>query len=212
MDLAIFEHEEWCEEKLGTGWTYGEEKDIGNLVTPYLVPWDELTEEIKQYDVDPVKNIPNLMNSIGLKVVRTKIRLLTFEMHDFYSKVNESAGKFEDLPSYIKYSNYKQTDFLVKILSELGYDVVDIESAGEPIKSFDEDSIDYLAKREHNAWYKLKVNLGWKYDSVKDVDAKTNPNLVEWEMLDYDTQELNKRTFRNLPQLCANVGLKIIKD
>ena len=212
LDLAIFEHDEWCEEKIGTGWTYGEEKDVNKLITPYLVPWDELTEEIQQYDIDPVKNIPNLMDSIGLKVVRTKIRLLTFEMHKFYSEYNDDAGNFDDLPIYIKYSNYKQTDFLVKILSELGYDVVDIVSSGKAISAFDEDSVDYLAEREHTAWYKLKVNLGWKYDSVKDVDAKTNPNLVEWDLLDYETQEANKRTFRNLPQLCENVGLKIVKN
>lgn len=212
LDLAILEHDEWCEEKEGTGWTYGEVKDLEKLVTPYLVPWNELSEDIQQYDIDPVKNIPKLMKSLGLKVVRTKIRLLTFEMHKFYSKFHENAGQFDDLPDYIKYSNYKQTDFLVKILSELGYDVVDIESSGTPVTTFDEDSIDYLAEREHNAWYKLKVNLGWKYDSIKDDVAKTNPNLVEWDLLDYETQEFNKRTFKNLPQLCENVGLKIIKN
>jgi uncharacterized protein (DUF169 family) len=54
--------------------------------------------------------------------------------------------------------------------------------------------------------------LGWKYDSIKDEDAKTNPNVVEWEALDYETQESNKRTFKNLPQLCENVGLKIVKN
>ena len=212
LDLAIFEHDEWCDEKIGTGWTYGKEKDLEKLVTPYLVPWDELSEDIQQYDIDPVKNIPHLMDSLGLKVVRTKYRLLTFEMHKFYMEFNENTEQFDDLPEYIKYSNYKQTDFLVRILSELGYDMVDIESTGKPVISFDEDSIEYLAQREHNAWYKLKVNLGWKYDSVKDADAKTNPNLVGWELLDYETKEYNKRTFRNLPKLCENVGLKIVKN
>ena len=211
LDLAILEHQEWCDEKIGTGWTLGE-KDVENLVTPYLVPWDELTEDIQQYDIDPIKNIIPLMDSLGLKVVRTKERLLTFEMHNFYSEYNKSAGHFDDLPSYIKYSNYKQTDFLLRILSELGYDVIDIEDAGETVMSFDEDSIEYLAKREHNEWYKLKVNLGWTYDAVKDDVAKTNPNLVEWDQLDHETKELNRRTFRNLPQLCGNVGLKIVKN
>ena len=212
MDLAIREHDEWCKEKEGTGWIYGEEKDLENLVTPYLVPWEELTPEIQQYDIDPVLNIPNLMKSLGLKVVRTKQRLLTFEMHKFYMESHEDSQQFDDLPDYSKYSNYKQTDFLVKILSELGYDMVDIESTGTALTNFDEDSIYYLAQREHNAWYKLKVNLGWKYDSVKDYDAKTNPNLVDWDQLDYETQEYNKLTFRNLPQLCENVGLKIVKN
>ena len=207
LDLAIYEHNEWMEEKIGTGWTYGPKKDIDNLITPYLVPWDDLSPEIQQYDIDPIKNIPSLMKSIGLKVVRTKQRLLTFEMHKFYSNTD-----FDKLPNYIKYSNYKQTNFLVKILSELGYDVVDLDAPGVAVTSFDEDSVEYLAKREHNAWCKLKVNLGWKYDSVKDEEAKTNPKLVEWDSLDYETQESNKATFRNLASLCNNIGLKIVKN
>ncbi len=211
LDLAIVEHEEWCKEKIGTGWTYGEEKDVENLITPYLVPWDELDEETQQLDIDPVKNIPSLVDSIGLKIVKTKIRLLTFKMHDFYNQENDISGEFNDLPDYIKYSNYKQTDFLVKILGELGYDVVDKEENGIAIESFDDDVIEYLAKREHNGWYKLRINLGWKYGDKKDDELKTNPNLVLWDDLDDSTKLSNKHTFENLPKLCDSVGLKIVK-
>ena len=211
MDLAIFEHDEWCEEKLGTGWSYGEEKDLKNLITPYLVPWEDLPEDIQQYDIDPVKNIPNLIDKIGLKIVRTKIRLLTFEMHKFYASEHDVVD-FEDLPDYIKYSNYKQTDFLIKILSELGYDVVDIEDPRNAVTSFDDDSLEYLAHREHMAWYKLKINSGWKYGPVRDEELKINPNLQEWDELEVSKKQTNMRTFKNLPQMCETVGLKIVKN
>ncbi len=211
LDLAILEHDEWCEEKIGTGWTYGEEKDIENLLTPYLVPWEELPADIQQYDFDPVKNIPSLVDRIGLKIVRTKTRLLTFEMHKFYAKRHETVD-FDDLPNYIKYSNYKQTDFLVKILGELGYDVVDIDSPGTAITSFDRDSLEYLAHREHMAWYKLKINSGWRYGPVRDEEMKINPNLLEWDHLDVARRESNKQTFESLPQMCETVGLKIVKN
>ena len=207
-DLAIFEHDEWCREKEGTGWVYGEEKDVDKLITPYLVPWDELTEEIKEYDIDPVRNIPNLMKSIGLKVVRNKIRLLTFEMHNLHEK-NVS---FDDLPSYIKYSNYKQADYLIRILSQRGFFIVDIDAPGDAVEVFDPDTIDYFAEREHEAWYKLKVNMGWSYGSVKDEDSKTNPNLVEWAVLDFKIKEANRLTFKSLPELCKKVDLKIVRD
>ena len=211
LELAIIEHEEWCSEKISNGWIYGEEKDIENRVTPYLVPWDVLAPEIQQYDIDPVKNIPYLVDSIGLKIVRTKVRLLTFEMHKFYADENETVD-FEDLPNYIKFSNYKQADFLVKILGELGYSLVDKESSGTPINSFDEDSLEYLAKREHMAWYKLKINLGWKYGSVRSDELKTDPNLLEWDSLDIAKREYNKMIFKNLSQLCDNIDLKIVKS
>ena len=207
-DLAIFEHDEWCEEKTGTGWVYGEEKDVENLVTPYLVPWNMLTEEIKEFDRDPVRNIPSLMQSIGLKVVRSKIRLLTFEMHNFYEK----NIAFEDLPDYVKYSNYKQTDYLIRLLALRGYSVVDADSPGEAVTAFDPDSIEFMAEKEHESWYKLKVNLGWTYGSVKDDISKTNPNLVEWFALDFEAKEANRNTFKNLPEMCKNVDLKIVKN
>ncbi len=207
-DLAIFEHDEWCREKEGTGWTYGEVKDTDNFITPYLVPWDDLTEEIKEYDREPVRNIPTLMQSIGLKVVKSKIRLLTFEMHNLHQ--NDVA--FDDLPDYIKYSNYKQADYLIKILSMIGYSVVDADAPGEAITSFDYDTIEFFAEREHEAWCKLKYNLGWQYGPFKDEVSKTNPNLVKWDVLDFDIKESNRSTFRNLPILCKFVDLKIVKN
>ena len=138
--------------------------------------------------------------------------MLTVEMHKFYQSENSDAQNFEDLPDYIKYSNYKQADFLVKILSELGYDIVDDVSPLNAVDSFNEDEIEYIAEREHNAWYKLKVNLGWRYDSVRDEDSKLSPNIVEWEKLDVSQKDSNKRTYRNLPQLCRNVDLKIVRN
>ena len=138
--------------------------------------------------------------------------MLTVERHKFHQSNRSGIEDFEDLPDYIKYSNYKQADFLVKILAELGYDVVDIESAGKAIELFNEDDLEYLAKREHNAWYKLKINLGWKYGPTRDEKEKLNPNLVDWDVLDIKSKESNKYTFRNLPQLCKNVDLKIVKS
>ena len=212
LDLAIYEHDRWCEEKIGMGWKYGEVRDDSKLIHDCLVPWEDLTPEVKQYDIDPVKNIPSLVQSIGLKIVRTKVRMLTIEMHKFYQSEVEGAENFEDLPDYIKYSNYKQADFLVKILEELGYDVVDSNDSGKAIDSFNEDDLEYLAKREHNAWYKLKINLGWKYGPTRDEAKKLNPNLVDWDVLDIERKESNKKTFRNLPKLCKNVDLKIVKS
>lgn len=212
IDLAIFEHDEWCEEKIGTGWTYGEVRDDDKLIHDCLVPWDELTPEIQQYDIDPVKNIPALVDSIGLKIVRSRIRMLTIEMHKVYQSHVAGTVDFEQLPDYIKYSNYKQADFLVKIIKELGFDVVDESDERDDIEFFDEDSLDYLGEREHNAWYKLRVDLGWKQGYPRDEIKKINPNLVKWDELDESKQEDNKRTFRQLPKLCKNVGLKIVLD
>ena len=64
--LAKFEHDEWMHERLGYGWTFGEVKDIEKKISPYLVPYDELSEEIKNLDRDTIRNIPVLLGMIGM--------------------------------------------------------------------------------------------------------------------------------------------------
>ncbi len=70
--LSIFEHDEWIRERIGYGWTYGEVKDNENKISPYLVPYDELSEEIKNLDRDTIRNIPALLKMIGMAVYEKK--------------------------------------------------------------------------------------------------------------------------------------------
>ena len=58
--LAKMEHYRWNAERFMGGWKLGKVK--GELVSPYLVDWDELTEEIKQYDRDAVLRIPKILS------------------------------------------------------------------------------------------------------------------------------------------------------
>ncbi|MFN2113108.1 MAG: RyR domain-containing protein, partial [Anaerolineales bacterium] len=64
--LAVLEHEEWMRERLEFGWTFAEDKNTNNKTSPYLVPYDELSEEIKELDRDTIRNIPVLLDRIGL--------------------------------------------------------------------------------------------------------------------------------------------------
>lgn len=229
QDLAIFEHKEWCEEKEGTGWTYGEVKDDEKRETPYLVEWKDLDEDIKKLDTDSIINIPTILETIDLKIVRSKIRLLTFEMHKYYLKekgvsqievdgelknIDDCTPKelFDELPDYIQFSNHKQAKFILKILKERKYELVDITDKREAVSSFSPKDLDYFAEREHKNWYKLRVNLGWTHGSGKK--EKTSPNLVPWEELSDDVKRDNKRTFENLPKMCRepHIQLKIVKS
>ena len=66
--LAVIEHEDWMRERLGYGWRYGEVKDEENRISPYLVPYEQLSEEIKELDRDAVRNIPALLESIDMAI------------------------------------------------------------------------------------------------------------------------------------------------
>ena len=188
-------------------------KDDDRRIHPNLVDWDDLNEETKDKDRDPVRQMPDILEDLGLKIVKTKLRLLTLEMHKLFK---DEYGSLKDVPSFeeldeaTKYSNYKQTTFLIKILAENNYKIVSKEVNGKAVHEFTDDEVEYFAQREHNAWYRRKVNLGWNR-GPRDVENKTNPNIAHWDELDFDTKEANMFTFIKLPESCDKVGLKIIR-
>jgi hypothetical protein len=67
--LARDEHDDWVSERLANGWTHGE-SDSKNKRSPYLIPYTALTEEIKEYDRDAVRNIFPILKRLGLRVYR----------------------------------------------------------------------------------------------------------------------------------------------
>jgi hypothetical protein len=68
--LAHLEHERWMDERLASGWVFGSVKDVDTKRSPYLVPWDELSEEVRDLDRDTVRQIPQFLAGLGLVVVR----------------------------------------------------------------------------------------------------------------------------------------------
>jgi hypothetical protein len=71
-DLAIMEHNRWVAERKVNNWKYGKKSDKENRISEYLVDWNQLPEDIKQYDYDAVARIPVLLNSVGKKMVAKK--------------------------------------------------------------------------------------------------------------------------------------------
>lgn len=68
--LAEYEHILWCEERIQNGWTYGEIKDTARKISPFLVPYEELTEEDKQKDRDTVLIMLPIIEETGMHVYR----------------------------------------------------------------------------------------------------------------------------------------------
>ena len=68
--LAEREHLRWVADRLASGWTQGAERDPGRRVTPYLVAYRDLPEDVRELDRDAVRSIPGLLLAIGLTVRR----------------------------------------------------------------------------------------------------------------------------------------------
>ena len=68
--LARAEHDRWVAERESDGWTWGPEKDVQAKTSPYLVPYNELTEEVKDYDREPMRGLVARLAAAGYALVR----------------------------------------------------------------------------------------------------------------------------------------------
>lgn len=73
--LARDEHKRWIRERIEDGWqqaTDQETKDVATKKTKYLLPFDELSEDVQDFDRNAVRSIPAVLNSTGQCVVLAK--------------------------------------------------------------------------------------------------------------------------------------------
>ncbi len=70
--MSEMEHGRWVVERLRSGWKCGPKKDAERRVSPFLRPWNELTEEVKRWDRENVRNFPKVLAVAGLGIYRKK--------------------------------------------------------------------------------------------------------------------------------------------
>jgi ppGpp synthetase/RelA/SpoT-type nucleotidyltranferase len=68
--MAKLEHGRWNIERLRDGWRYGKTRDDSHKIHNCLVPWEELLEDIKDYDRTAVRAFPEILAQAGLEVRR----------------------------------------------------------------------------------------------------------------------------------------------
>jgi hypothetical protein len=70
--MAEMEHDRWVNEKKEQGWKYGKKKDVPKKISPYLVPWEDLDEEVKDLDRNAVGTIPEILEKAGFEIYSLK--------------------------------------------------------------------------------------------------------------------------------------------
>jgi hypothetical protein len=68
--LARMEHDRWWQERMTDGWSYAPEKNVQRKESPYLIPWEELPDDVKELDRNAVCAIPEVLAGAGLGIVR----------------------------------------------------------------------------------------------------------------------------------------------
>ena len=67
--MAEMEHDRWTAERLADGWTPGE-RDVLEKRSAYLVSWEKLPDEVREWDREAVRRIPELLAGVGLEIRR----------------------------------------------------------------------------------------------------------------------------------------------
>ena len=68
--LAKMEHARWNVERLLDGWKWGKTKDVAKKISPHLVPWNELPQDLKEWDRETVRKIPEFLAAVGIDIRR----------------------------------------------------------------------------------------------------------------------------------------------
>lgn len=63
-------HDVWALGRLKEGWTYGPVKDSNKKTTPCMVPYEELSDEEKAYDINTALETIKLIVKLGYKIER----------------------------------------------------------------------------------------------------------------------------------------------
>jgi hypothetical protein len=134
--LAEKEHDRWVKEREAKGWKLGD-RDDGRKRSPYMRPWSEISESVREYDRQQVRVLPRILASVDFEIVRVHYELLAMELHgicrgggavlgerrDDYSRYTwRELGK----PSRDWYRN--KADMIVRHLRTLCYTLVPSET------------------------------------------------------------------------------------
>jgi hypothetical protein len=68
--LARIEHNRWLTNRYLGGWTFGNERNSKEKITPDLIEYDSLDEDAKEKDRNTITNIPKYLRDLNLEIVR----------------------------------------------------------------------------------------------------------------------------------------------
>ncbi len=69
-EIAKNVHEVWSAGRINDGWTYGEERNDADKMHPCLVPYEELSEDEKEYDRRTSQETLKLILKLGFRITR----------------------------------------------------------------------------------------------------------------------------------------------
>jgi len=125
-------------------------------------------------------------------------------------KTQSSLMPYKDLPEDEKEQNRRNVRDIVNKLSVAGY-LMRPARSHEQVINFPKDSLELLARMEHERWMETKLAAGWQYAPVTDKSKKLHKCLVPWEQLPQEEKDKDNELVRGIPRVLAKAGFAVEK-
>lgn len=170
-------HEVWAVGRIQQGWRWGPQRDNDKQLHPDLVPYEELTEQDKQYDRDTSMSTLKVITALGYILEPPN----TAEEIDieFGEPALEEGGTYEPKP--IPTGDVKVPPHLRSV-------------------------IELLAENTHEVWAQMRMAQGWKYGPRRNDDKKEHNGLVPYMYLTQDEKQMDRNTAMQTVKVILRCG------
>lgn len=143
-------------------------------------------------------------------------------MFDSYKALRRSQGKsveyeaFESQPADLQRSNYDQARHISAKVAALGLGLAREGEVGAErvVEGFTNEQVEALARMEHDRFNEERLSAGWTLDrsaSGSDPVRKVSPYLVPYDELEYDVQEYDRESARQLIPMLRAAGIVVVR-
>lgn len=145
-----------------------------------------------------------------------KIENLAMAIHEKYriiNKDNKNIDKnimlpWKDLSEELKNSDRDQARNIPNALLKINYDIISV-SKNPAFIEFTKKELDVLAENEYTRWYRNKKKSGWKYGEIKDINEKTDPELICWNKLSEEKKNNVYEMIKFWPEILARSNFRL---
>lgn len=195
---------------------------IADVVDDDFLPID--TNKAALSSAAPFEYFETLDETITIEVVvNDALDQLAVAIHDCYLQSqrqacnsvadNPSVVEWRYLPLYKKVANQRAAAHLEVKLRIAGCSRTGSQEALPTIEfPADPDSLEMLAKVEHQRWCADKHLAGYSYGEIRDDSRFLHPDLKPWSRLSEVDKEKDRAIIRQIPRLLELIGQKVVAD
>lgn len=141
-------------------------------------------------------------------------------IHDRYLQGRRQRGEWtrdhpalepwDRLSPELQRANRSQADDLGRMLARLNCTIAPRIGTDEEV-ALSETDVERLAVHEHERWCGEREQAGWRYSVRRSDERKLHPGLVPWSALPEEFRHRTRHTVRELSDILADAGFRIVR-